>query len=340
MSLTKVTSVLIGKDIARTAAVTSAGDFATLADNIADGEIAVVDKNKVYLTAADTIADSDTIFILQGTGTENTFTNESGTSLTYREVLSSPPIEGKNVSVYSGTSYTAKSEEVVTIDLTSATFVSGTDYLLRVVYHDINEHPGQFTATYRWTATSTDKDTEGAALAAKIMAHSGRRISASYSSPSLTLTALPIPGCTSSLNDIDEFSMVSFDVFLNYIDSDGYWQSVSGASSSKSGPTFGSGNWEQVRDAEKTEFGLKGITNQITFPVIKPDFRTVKSETYDKIVIEHSKSYVAPNNQGAEVTPMRTVIYLPDTASQTTDILGQLNPWMASLPGAFATVSV
>lgn len=338
--LSKMTRIFIGKDIARDGSITSGQALPAALQYLNEGEILVLDKNKNVLAAGSTITDTDTIFIVEGLGETVSVTPESGSAITVRKVLTSDPIEGKNVISYKGSAYSAKSEQVVTFDLTSVTPVLGTEYFIRIVYKDMHEHPGQFTATYRVISTDTDRDTLGAALVAKIMAHSGRRVSASYNSSSdvITLTGLPIPECTSSLNDIDKFKMVEFDAFLNYVDSNGNWQTfVSSASDTPA--SYGSGTWEQVRDAEKFELGYLGITNQTKFPVIKPDVRTVKSETYDTLVIEHYKSYVAPNNQGAEKVPLRTILYLPDGASQTADILAVLNPWMASCPGAFSNVS-
>jgi len=70
-------------------------------------------------------------------------------------------------------------------------------------------------------------------------------------------------------------------------------------------------------------------------------FETVVDETYDMIVIEHNNPYLAPNNQGFEVAPATTVIVIPytATANQMASVLTQLNPWMASCPGAFANVA-
>lgn len=336
--LSKMTRIFIGKDIARNGSITNGQALPAALQHIVDGEILVVDKNKNVLAAGSTIADTDTIYIVEGLGDTVSVTPESGSAITIRKVNTSDPIEGKNIASYKGVTYSAKSEEVYTFNIHSITPTADTDYLLRFVYVDMHEHPGQYTATYRVTAASSGEtgDTLATKLAAKVMAHSGRRVSASASTGVITLTGLPIPECTSSLSDIDKFKMVEFEAFLNYVDANGNWQEV--VAGSKTSGSFGNGNWEQVRDAEKFELGYLGITNQTKFPVIKPDMRTVKNETYDTLVIEHYKSYVAPNNQGVEVASLRTILYLADGASQSDDILGVLNPWMASCPGSFSNV--
>lgn len=340
--LSKMTRIFIGKDIDRTSAISAGDDLPTALQSLVEGEILIVDKNKSVLAVnADYVEGSatDTIYVIEGLGETVSVTPESGSAITIRKVLTSDPIEGKNVIAYVGEYCEAKTEQVITFDLTSVTPVAGTVYLIRVVYKDMHEHPGQYTATYRVTSSDTNRDTLGADFVTKIMAHSGRRISAAYNSTTdvLTLTGLPIPECTSSLSDIDKFKMVEFDAFLNYVDSDGNWQEFV-AKASDTAAYFGEGTWEQVRDAEKFELGYLGVTNQTKFPVIKPDMRTVKDESYDTIVIEHYKSYVAPNNQGAEKTPLRTVIYIPCGADQACVVINTLNHWFHSLPGEFGTV--
>jgi len=340
--LSKMTRVFIGKDIDRTSAISTGDPLPTVLQNIAEGELVILDKNKNVLSATATYAEgtaTDTIYIIEGLGETVSVTPESGSAITIRKVLTSDPIEGKNILKFEGEYCADKSEQVITFDLTSVTPVVGTEYFIRIVYKDMHEHPGQFTATYRVVSTDTDRDTLGAALVAKIMAHSGRRVSASYNSSSdvITLTGLPIPDCTSSVNDIDKFKMVEFDAFLNYVDSDGNWQTFVGKASDTP-VSYGNGTWEQVRDAEKFELGYLGVTNQTKFPVIKPDMRTVKDEKYSTIVIEHRKSYVAPNNQGPELASLRTVIYFPCGSGQGCELINKLNQWFGSLPGNFSAV--
>lgn len=342
----RVDKVLIGKDISRTASLVVGG----ASDNLAEGEIVVMDKNMSILSAGATIADTDTIYIIQGTGDLMTYYNPQGTAITgtaglgVRQIICSDPIEGRLVKNWRGVSYAPKQEKTAYVDLTGWTPVAGTQYLIRIIYKDVKEHPGQFTATYRTIATTATLDTEGAALAAKVNADSGRRVDATYTSGTdvLLLTAKAIPECTTSLTDIDKFSMVDFDVRFLYVDSDGYWQTIASTSTTvtESGPEYGQGNWEQVRDLEKAAKGYIGFTNRTTFPVKEPTTYTVKNETYDLLVIEHDKAYQSPDNQYVKQTPLTTIIALPENASQTTNVLAALNPWLESCPGAFNTVGV
>lgn len=343
--LQRTNKLLIGKDIDRDAQVIAQASLATitLSTGLADGEVVVLDKYKRVLTVGDTVTESDVIYICQGTSETFNYTNEAGTTVTSaRKVIMSDPIEGAKVKKFLGRTFVAKQERTASVDFTGLTPVVGTEYLIRIIYKDLNEHPGQFTQTYRFVATSAVLDTWGASMEAVVNAHTGRRVTAAYTAATdvLLLTALPKPECTSNLTDIDDFSMVDFDVRFLYVDSSGNWQTIPSTSTTVTytGPTYGSGNWEQIRDMEKDQFGYVGPTNRTAYPVLLPTQATVKSAQYNLIVIEHDKSYLSPDNQYVKQAPLTTLIALPIGALQTANILGCLNPWMASCPGNFTAV--
>jgi hypothetical protein len=281
--------------------------------------------------------------LCEGTGTTYEYTNETGTQVTSaRKIIFSDPIEGAKVKTYNGNSYSAKSEQSTAISVNGLTTTAGTEYILRLVYKDLSEHPGQFVHSYRIVASGT-LDTDMASIVTKVNSHKGRRVNASYvtNTDILTLAAKPIPESTTSVNDIDEFSMVHFSAFLNYVNSSGNWVEWN-TSVTDTARSYGNGTWEQVRDMEKFAQGYKGVFNRIHFPIVKPDFRTVKDSTYDLVIIEHDKSYQSPDNQYVKATPLTTVVAItvPSSGTQMASLLTQLNPWMASCPGAFANVSV
>ena len=343
--LQRTNKLLIGKDISRDAEVVAGALITTTVGStgLAEGELVVLDKNFKVLAAGSTIADSDIIYICQGTGETYSYTNEAGTASTSnRRLIFSDPIEGAKVRSYKAESYSAKSEQIDSWDLTGITPVVGTEYFVRIVYKDMNEHPGQFTQTYRFIAATATLADLIDGLVAKINSHSGRRVvAANVSDLAITLTGLAIPDCTTGLNDIDEFRQVEFESFINYIDSDGNWAEL-GAALTRTPASAGSGTWEQLRDMEKRALPYRGVTNFTMFPVQKPDAYTVKDETYDLIVIEHDKTYLSPDNQYVKQAPLTTIIAIPvpATTNQGTDILAALNPWMASCPGSFDNVSI
>ena len=342
--MTRVNKLLIGKDINRTGALVDGAGFAIIARNIADGEILVLDKNKNILAAGSTIADTDIIYICQGTASTYTFTEPDGDVRTARRIKISDPIEAGKVRLYNGKSYAAKSEQVTTLVNTAASVpVPGTTYMVRIIYKDMNEHPGQFTQTYRFVAADALIDSVFAGLAGVINRHKGSRVVASLNAvaDSLILTGKPIPERTSSLNNIDEFDQVRFDVALNRVTTGGDWATWAGATISTVEASAGSGTWEQVRDMEKASNAYLGVTDTTSFPVTKPDFSTATAETYDLIVIEHDKSYLSPDNQYVKQAPLTTIIAIDTGANgQTANVLARLNTWMASTPGAFVGVAV
>ena len=346
--INRTDKVFIGKDISRDATCVAGANMEVISKStgLADGEIIVLDKYKNVLAAGATIADSDTIYIcLKVTETFN-YTNELGTEVTGAGRLEfSDAIKGANVKSYLGKAHTAKAEQTAIFDCSGMTPVVGTEYLMRVIYKDIKEHPGQYTHTYRYIAKSATLDTFGAAFVAYVLTHTGRRITCTYTASTdvILVTALEIPDCCTALTDIDKFSMVDFEVVFSYVDSNGNWVTwpVTVDTITYTAATYGQGNWEQIRDLEKAAQGYLGNTNKTHFPILAKTFETVVDETYDMIVIEHNNPYLAPNNQGYETAPATTQIVVPytATANQMASILTQLNPWMASCPGAFANVS-
>jgi hypothetical protein len=328
--LARVTSLLIGKDIDRTASLVITG----ASENIADGEVVVLDKNKNILLAANASVDfSDVIYIVQALGTTYTYTNPSGTSVTCRRLKFSNPIEGKLVKKFSAVPFDVKGEKTVSFAAITGPLTVGTEWCLRVVYKDIHEKRGQFTKTYRFTATATTSADVYNGLRAAIRNDAGARITVNAdNTAALVLTGKEITSCTSTLTDIDKFSMVDFDAFLTYITSTGYHATATGgATKTDTNVEYGSGNWEQVRDLEKGEWGYEGITNRTQFPVILPVQTAVVDTTYNTIVIESDRHYQSPDNQYVKYAPMTTIVCLPVGALQTSDILGVLNPWMASV---------
>jgi hypothetical protein len=325
----RVNKVFIGKNIARTASPVLYG----ASQAAAEGEIFVLDKNKALLSAGATVSDSDTIYIAEVTGDTYSYVTETGTSVTgVKKLITSDPIEARNVKAYTGRAYSAIVEEVVTIDGSTFAPVVGTEYVLRVVYTDTYEKPGQVTASYRVKATTTSSDDLWVAFVAVINKHVNRRVVASGTT-SLILTGRAMPfDRTDDVNAIDEYYQVNFKAFLysnNFGDSTVTYTTR---------PFAGEGTWQRVRDVEKRALSYRGIMNRTVFPVQMPAMRTVKSSNYHAIVIEHDKTYTAPDSYN-KTTRLTTEIYIPTAAGQLTTVLGTLNTWMSSANGDFSNVS-
>jgi hypothetical protein len=331
--LQRTTKIFIGKDIARDAQVTDGATIVTVtaSGNLKEGEIVILDKNKLVLGTDGTVGTDDTIYVCQGTGETFSYSLPDGTAVTgSRKLRMSDPIKGSLVKSYKSKPGAAKTEQVTTITVTGLTPVEGSEYLLRIVYKDMCEHPGQFTQTYRYIATDNTLATLTHQIMDKVNAHSGRRVQATEASgTTIVLTGLPIPGCT----------MVEFNAFLNYIDDDGNWAEF-GAPVTTVPAYYGLGTWEQVRDLEKECWGYLGITNRTHYPVINPSVQTQVDDLYDLIVIEHENDYLSPDNQYVKNTPLTTILAIHNAASQQTEILAALNPWMLATPGLFPNVTL
>lgn len=350
--LTRVNHLYIGKDVARTAAIVDGADMDTVQANIVEGELAVLDKDYKNISGASaTYANTDKIYIVEGSNEVFETTYPDGTVLNGRRLLISPAIDGARVTNYSGDAYTAKAEATADIPAIADTIVAGTEYVLRVLYlGDVSfQVPGQITETYRYIAKSGDTSSDVYdALVKQINKRSTTQIKkgrlnlvqATNNAGTLELVAKPILSCTTSVNDIDEFVMNDFKVFLNYVDNDGFWTPVTLSSDiTRTGSVRGTGTWELVRDTEKHAQSYEGIMNRTWFPIITPAMRVVKDETYNMLIIEHDTKFRTPDNQYNKEVSHTTELALATTGTANAEVLATLNTWMASTPAAWANVS-
>lgn len=335
----KVGKVLIGKDISRTATLTGFPESAS--NNLAEGEILVLDKNRNIMLAGTTYSDSNVIYLVEGLSGTYNYANEAGTAVTgVRKLLYSDAIDGAGVVNYLGKAYTAATEEVWNIDLTGWVPVVGTEYAIRIVYKDLthDDYPTQYTKTYRYTAATAVLDTEGAAFAALINSDADRRVLAAYSTGDdiLSLTALAYDD-NDEIDSFNEYKQVIFEVGLV---SDNFDTLAAGASAIGTYPAKGSGTYRIVRDEEYWSRDYEGLQSRLKFATSEFPMRTVKSETYDCVVIQHKNWITAADRRETQVD-ITTKLFIPNTATsnQMTDVLAVLNPWMASLPKSFNNVS-
>ena len=345
----RVNEILIGKNIDRYAGGFGGQDIEYIQAHIAEGEVVVLtDKYMGYAAATDSYATTPVIYIAEGSADTRTVTKQDGTESTIRRLIISAPIDGKQVLQYNKNSYAAKSEQSVTFGPIQDTIVAGTEYLVRLVYKDIVERPAPLTETYRYVAKQGDTSTDVydgirnkiRAYRGKISIKGGARITPNANGEvNLILTAKPIPECTSSVKDIDEFTQVQFEAFLNYVDNDGYWTELeTNPVKAYTEASRGSGVWEVIRDVEKHSLSYRGIENRIWFPVAYPEIRAQKGGEYNEIVIEHNAEYVSADNQYLKETMLTTQVALEKalgtapTENQGVTVEASLDDWMASLP--------
>lgn len=209
--------------------------------------------------------------------------------------------------------YSAPVEDKVVIDLTSASIVTGHRYVIRIVYNDIYEAPGQFTHTYEVYASSDEATDLIDAFEKKINAHTNRRITVSKSGTTLTLTAMPKTD-NDGVYSISEYTTVSMDVtFYKTIPSalvSNYPEKVSGATITKTQGNPGKGYWKQVRDIEKRMQGYKGHKFTDAYPAVVAPMMVEENATYDYVTIENDNLYLSNDNQYIKTTPLTTEVYV------------------------------
>ena len=301
--------------------------------------------------------------------------------------------------------YSAKSEATTLVDLTSATApVVGHRYVVRCIYKDIYEHPGQFTHSYEVIATDTNIDTLATKFATRINAHAGARVTAysayfagtptggsaavigvsgavtgdvtiphsdgddlndiiaafNVANPTMTAVLLSGAGTMTVTADITvsagKLYLVAKEVTPNGFGTQGkeaitlYSQVMPvvvtfttivdsrfnsakasyGAVITTTTGKPGKGNPYIIRDREQAALAYKGITNRITWPIIKPELNVNLSETYDELIIELKKKYQSPDNQYEKETKLAIECYVENGATSTAaNLYDKLAAWIA-----------
>lgn len=235
--------------------------------------------------------------------------------------------------------YTTKSvapvQDEVVITLTNAEIVAGHRYVLRVVYKDIYEAPGQFTHTYEVFAANTTADDLASAIVAKINKHKNRRIDASASAAIITLTA-KAKDDNNGVYSLNEYSTVSMEASL-YVTIPGALlsnqpEAVKGATINKTPGKPGKGYWKQVRDAEVRYMGYEGHVFTGAYPQAMQDMMTVEDAAYATLTISNENAFLSNDNQYIKNTPITSDIYSVDSAN-----IAKVATAMATFSGIAAT---
>jgi hypothetical protein len=301
--ITRVGTVLIGKNCPASY---------TTADALAAGDVAMFDQDrKIIKTAAEAVKAS-TLYI--GVAQDKvTVTKPDGSTEQKANIEFSNAIQkDSNPSAVIG-EYEAPVQEKVVITLTNATIVAGNCYVLRIVYKDMFEDPGQFTHTYEVSATSATAKDLADALVKKINKHANRRVSASNSEAVITLTAMEKDD-NEGVYSINEYSVVSMEVSL-YETIPGallsnFPKAVAGATIVKTPGNPGKGYWKQVRDREARQMGYKGHVFTGAYPEVEQVRKVVAGDTYDYATIENDNLYLSNDNQYIKTTPILTELYV------------------------------
>lgn len=301
--ITRVDTVLIGKNCPASY---------TTADALVAGDVAMFDQDrKIIKTAAEAVKAS-TLYI--GVAQDKvTVTKPDGTTEQKANIEFSNAIQkNSKPSAVIGT-YVAPVQEKIVITLTNATIVAGNRYVLRIVYKDMFEDPGQFTHTYEVFAESATAADLATAIVKKINKHANRRVQASASAAVITLTAMEKDD-NEGVYSINEYSVVSMDASL-YETIPGallsnYPKAVAGATIVKTPGNPGKGYWKQVRDREARQMGYKGHVFTGAYPEVEQVRKVVAGDTYDYATIENDNLYLSNDNQYIKTTPILTELYV------------------------------
>lgn len=314
--ITRVDSVMIGKKVPTAY---------TTVDALNVGEVALFDENKVLIKDQDAALKASTIYVGVCTG-DMTITLPNGTSSTKKVVEYSNAIQKASKPSYVMGEYEAPVAEKIEIDLTNTKPVIGHRYVLRIVYKDMYEAPGQFTHTYETVATTEVADDLGNALLKKINKHANRRINAVFSNHKLALTAMEKDD-NEGVYSLNEYSVVSMEASL-YVTIPGALlsnvsEAVPGATINKIAGKPGKGFWKQVRDMEVRMLGYKGHVFTDAYPIIEPKRFVTEGATYDYFTIENDNLYLSPDNQYIKTTPLTTEVYIEHNASNDESVFAK-----------------
>lgn len=283
-------------------------------NGLADGDIALFDENKVIVTSATEAASATALYIGVCVGKEDVY-DQKGTKSTKSVINYSMPIQKGSKPSMVFTKFVAKAEDEVVIIATNVTPEVGHRYVLRIVYNDIHEAPGQFTHTYEVIAKTTNVADLITSFKNKINSHKQARVVATSDTTVLTLTAKEIPynqGITLNAG----YCQVSMDVFMWKTIPSGLLSNVmypiSNLTITKTQGTPGHGNAYIVRDRENWNLGYEGIQYRANaiYPYIAPEFRSDLSAEYDTLTLEWDNLYLSNDNQYIKTTPLSVEIYV------------------------------
>ena len=306
-----VNTVLIGKNLP---------SAYTTADALSAGDVALFDQNRAIIKTATDAAKATSLYI--GVAQNKVkVTMPDGSVADKANIKFGNEIQkNSNPSAVIG-EYVAPVQDKIVITLTDATIIAGHRYVLRIVYKDMYEAPGQFTHTYEVFAANT-----AAAIVKKINKHANRRVNAYASAAVITLTAMEKDD-NNGVYSLNEYSVVDMEASL-YVTIPGAILSnqpdaIPGATIVKTPGNPGKGYWKQVRDAEVRYMGYQGHVFTGAYPEVVQDRMVEQDATYDYITVENDNKYLSNDNQYIKTTPLTTELYVKHSTGFATSIVAK-----------------
>lgn len=311
-----VNTVLIGKTLP---------SAYTTADALTAGDVALFDQNRAIIKTAADAAKATSLYI--GVAQNKVkVTMPNGSVADKANIKFGNEIQkNSNPSAVIG-EYVAPVQDKIVITLTNATIIAGHRYVLRIVYKDMYEAPGQFTHTYEVFAANTTAADLATAIVEKINKHANRRVNASASAAVITLTAMEKDD-NNGVYSLNEYSVVDMEASL-YVTIPGAILSnqpdaIPGAKIVKTPGNPGKGYWKQVRDAEVRYMGYQGHVFTGAYPEVVQDRMVEQDATYDYITVENDNKYLSNDNQYIKTTPLTTELYVKHSTGFVTSIVAK-----------------
>lgn len=311
-----VNTVLIGKNLP--SAYTSA-------DTLSAGDVALFDQNRAIIKTVADAAKATSLYI--GVAQNKVkVTMPNGSVADKANIKFGNEIQkNSNPSAVIG-EYVAPVQDKIVITLTDATIIAGHRYVLRIVYKDMYEAPGQFTHTYEVFAANTTAADLATAIVEKINKHANRRVNASASAAVITLTAMEKDD-NNGVYSLNEYSVVDMEASL-YVTIPGAILSnqpdaIPGAKIVKTPGNPGKGYWKQVRDAEVRYMGYQGHVFTGAYPEVVQDRMVEQDATYDYITVENDNKYLSNDNQYIKTTPLTTELYVKHSTGFASSIVAK-----------------
>lgn len=314
-----VNTVLVGKTQGTTISQNTVNEMAA-------GSIVMVDADGVLIkTTADAEA-ADVIKLGLITDRVINYTTPAGAAATIKDVVYSNYIPKNSVKSMVKTSFAATVEDKITFNFGSFTPVKGHRYVLRIVYKDLYEHPGQYTHTYEVVCKGTDLKADIIdKFVALINKDIRRRCVATSTSSTIVLTAMPKDD-NEGKESINIYTRVIMEATMYYTDPSavGFASKnkypLIGLTITKAAGTDGKGNPKIVRDREQAALGYKGILNRTWWPIIKPELNVDLSKSYDSIVIEFEPTH-ANAEDSFRKTKQSVEVYIDNSAAIATTMI-------------------
>lgn len=311
-----VNTVLIGKTLP---------SAYTTADVLTAGDVALFDQNRAIIKTAADAAKATSLYI--GVAQNKVkVTMPNGSVADKANIKFGNEIQkNSNPSAVIG-EYVAPVQDKIVITLTDATIIAGHRYVLRIVYKDMYEAPGQFTHTYEVFAANTTAADLATAIVEKINKHANRRVNASASAAVITLTAMEKDD-NNGVYSLNEYSVVDMEASL-YVTIPGAILSnqpdaIPGAKIVKTPGNPGKGYWKQVRDAEVRYMGYQGHVFTGAYPEVVQDRMVEQDATYDYITVENDNKYLSNDNQYIKTTPLTTELYVKHSSGFASSIVAK-----------------